>query len=436
MRREQDYRQEPPVIYLVGIGMGSTDQLTGMAIGCLEGAQAVMGAARMLEAVSEFIEGKDQLASYKPSEMVEWLRKRDWEEAALVLSGDTGFYSGAEAASQAFEEEGWETRYVPGISSLTYFCARLGRSWQGVRAVSSHGRDCDVSANVRQFSSCFILLGGQGSVPQLCRQLVSDGLGGVSLWVGENLSYEDERIVCDRKPAELIMEDEARPFGGLACVLVENPQAQEEQLYPGETIEDEAFIRGKVPMTKETVRRISLEKLRIGAGAVCFDIGAGTGSVAVEMGRILRSKCGGGAVYAIEKKEEALALIDSNYRKFHGGWPGFHLVAGEAPQALEGLESPTHAFIGGSGGQLREIIGWLLEANPQVRIVVNAISLETVAELLACMREFAFEEAELVQVMASPVARLGGYHMPMAQNPVYVAVMQHPDTEDVQWQDL
>lgn len=436
MRQENRYREDPPVIYLIGIGMGSSDQLTGEAIDCLRRSQAVLGAGRMLEAVREFTEGRQVYASYRPSEMTEWLSSFEWEEAALVLSGDTGFYSGAEAASRAFEEAGWETCYVPGISSLSYFCARLGRSWQNVRAISSHGRDCDLSANVRRFASCFILLGGEGSVQRLCRQLVSDGLGHVTLCVGENFSYEEERIICNGKPSELIMEDEARPFGSLACVLVDNPEAEEGMLYPPESPRDQDFIRGNVPMTKETVRRLSLEKLRIGDGAVCYDIGAGTGSLAVEMGLALRRRCAGGKVYAIEKKEEALELIDSNCRKFHGGWSGFQIVSGEAPEALEGLEPPTHALIGGSGGRLREIIAWLLEANPQVRIVANAISLETVGELLACMREFGFQEAQLVQVMASPVETVGGYHMPKAQNPVYVAVMQNPLQEDVEWQDL
>ncbi len=435
MRQKNTY-EEQPVIYLVGIGMGGPDQLTGQAAGCLERAQAVMGADRMLEAVQEFTEGKPVLSSYKPSEMVEWLSHLEWEEAALVLSGDTGFYSGAEAASRAFEEAGWETRYVPGISSLSYFCARLGRSWQDIRVISSHGRACDVPANVRRFSSCFILLGGEGSVQELCRQLVSSGLGNVTLSAGENFSYEDERIVCGMTPAELIMEDEARPFGSLVCALADNPEAEEALLYPQTGLADEAFLRGKVPMTKETVRRLSLEKLRIGRDAVCYDIGAGTGSIAVEMGWILRRACGSGAVYAVEKREEALALLDSNCRKFHGAWPGMHIVSGEAPEALEGLEPPTHALIGGSGGRLREMIQRLLEANPQVRIVVHAITLETVSELLACMRAFGFQESELIQVMASPVEEVGGYHMPKAQNPVYIAVMQHPLQEELQWQDV
>lgn len=439
MKTQKRYQEEGQrLIYLIGIGMGGEDQLTGQAIDCLEEAQVVLGANRMLDSVSPYLEGKEVLAAYKPSEMTQWLSSFSWDTAALVLSGDTGFYSGAEAAARAFEMEGWETRYVPGISSLSYFCSRLGRSWQGVKAVSNHGRECDVVSAVRQYDTCFVLLGGQGSVPELCRQLVSSGLGDVLVWAGENFSYENERIAWEMTPAELIMEDEQNPFGSLACVLVENPHARENEIFPQRRLKDSDFIRGKVPMTKETVRHFCLEKLCIGADAVCYDIGSGTGSVAAEMAMEIRERGINGAVYAIEKDREALELTETNYRKIHGNWPGFHIIAGEAPEALEGLESPTHAFIGGSSGHMREIIEVLLQANRDVRIVATAISLETVGELLSCMKEFAFEEGEITQLMAAPVEQMGSYHMPKAQNPVYVAVMQYPaeDVEEIEWQDL
>ena len=127
---QNEYEERKPIIYLAGIGMGQDDQLTGEVLDCLDRADAVMGARRMLDAAAPYTEGKAVLAAYKPSEMVNWLSSFEWDEAVLVLSGDTGFYSGAEAASKAFLQEGWEVEYIPGVSSLSYFCARLGRSWQ------------------------------------------------------------------------------------------------------------------------------------------------------------------------------------------------------------------------------------------------------------------------------------------------------------------
>ena len=87
---------------------------------------------------------------------------------------------------------------------------------------------------------------------------------------------------------------------------------------------------------------------------------------------------------------------------------------------------------------MKEIIGTLLDLNPSVRIVANAITLETVSEIIECMKEYGFEDGELLQIQASPVKQLGSYHMPIAQNPVYIAVMQHPvkdDVEEIEWLD-
>ena len=149
MKRKEAYMDDlRPIVYLVGIGMGGEDQLTGRAMDCLEAAQVVMGADRMLDSVSAYTDKKRVFSAYKPSEMVQWLGSFRWDEAALVLSGDTGFYSGAEAAAKAFLREGWDVEFVPGVSSLSYFCARLGKSWQNVHPVSSHGRDCDVKPRI------------------------------------------------------------------------------------------------------------------------------------------------------------------------------------------------------------------------------------------------------------------------------------------------
>ena len=111
-----------------------------------------------------------------------------------MLSGDTGFYSGAEAAAKAFEEGRMDVEFVPGVSSLSYFCARLGKSWQNVHPVSSHGRDCDVVARIRNHWSFFILLAGRAASSR-AGSWWSSGMSHVDIWAGENLSYEDERYL-------------------------------------------------------------------------------------------------------------------------------------------------------------------------------------------------------------------------------------------------
>ena len=140
---QNEYEERKPIIYLAGIGMGQDDQLTGEVLDCLDRADAVMGARRMLDAAAPYTEGKAVLAAYKPSEMVNWLSSFEWDEAVLVLSGDTGFYSGAEAASKAFLQEGWEVEYIPGsVQSFLFLrqtrqklaeCSQYQQPWPQLR---------------------------------------------------------------------------------------------------------------------------------------------------------------------------------------------------------------------------------------------------------------------------------------------------------------
>ena len=167
-------------------------------------------------------------------------------------------------------------------------------------------------------------------------------------------------------------------------------------------------------MTKCEVRSISLSKLRLTCDAVVWDVGAGTGSVSVEAAL----QAADGEVYAIEKKEEAVKLLKENKRKF--GADNLTVVQGFAPEALLELPVPSHAFIGGSSGNLKEILEILLARNPGVRIVINAIALETVAEAVECLKTLPVCDTDIVSVSVGKAKEVGSYHMMMGQNPVYI----------------
>lgn len=241
----------------------------------------------------------------------------------------------------------------------------------------------------------------------ICSQLVDYQLGHVRVSVGTRLSYPDEEIITGT--AE---ELAGKPIGGLCVILVENPEAGKKPVTHG--IEDEEFIRAKVPMTKSEVRSISLSKLRLTRDSVLYDIGAGTGSISIEAAL----QAPEGFVYAIEKKEEACALIEENKRKFHTA--NIEVVSGLAPEALEDLPVPTHAFIGGSSGNMKEIIELLLKKNPHVRLVINTIALESVAETLDCMKTLPVKDVDIIHVSSARSRELGRYHMMTGMNPIYI----------------
>jgi precorrin-6Y C5,15-methyltransferase (decarboxylating) len=232
-------------------------------------------------------------------------------------------------------------------------------------------------------------------------------MGDVLLYVGENLSYENENIFV-KKAEELVNYE-----GDALCVVC--AYHEDALSYPAtHGIRDEEFIRGKAPMTKEEVRAVSLAKLGLSKDAVCYDVGAGTGSVSVEMA--LRAV--DGCVYAIEKKEDALEVLAQN--KLHFAVDNLEIVAGTAPEAMEALPAPTHAFIGGSSGNLKEIMALLLKKNPQVKMVINCITLETVSEALEAIRTLELTQTDIVQIGASRSKSVGRYHMMMGENPIYV----------------
>ena len=276
-------------VYLIGVGMGDSGTLTADAADAIDACDLLVGAPRLLEPWQD--KGKETQAIVPAQEIADCILSQDSRcTVGVLLSGDVGFYSGAKNLYPLLEEER-EVIAIPGISSLVYFCARIHTAWQDAHLVSAHGRSCDAAAEVGRHAKTFFLTGGDNGPAELCARLRDRGLGQVSVWVGERLSYEDERITYGT--AQELAED---AFDPLAVMLAVNPSPDRGRAYIP-TLADEDFIRGDVPMTKEEVRALALVKLRLEPGQKVWDVGAGTGSVSVECARSIPD----GDVFAIEK---------------------------------------------------------------------------------------------------------------------------------------
>lgn len=401
-----------PQITLVGIGMGSRETLTLQGQQAVESAELLIGARRMVDAVRR--PGQDAYCEYQSEKIAAYIQEHsEYERIAIVLSGDVGFYSGAKKLLMLLKEQ---VEIVCGIPSVVYFMSKIGLSWDDAKLVSTHGKSCNLVSHIRQNQKVFAILGTRDGVARLAQKLVDYDMGEVLLYVGENLSYENEHIFV-KKASELT------DYEGDALSVVCAYHEDARPMITTHGIPDEAFIRGKAPMTKEEVRTVSLSKLRLMEDSVCYDVGAGTGSVSIEMA--LRA-CEG-MVYAIEKKDEAVELLRKNQRKFAAD--NLMVISGTAPEAMTDLPVPTHVFVGGSSGNLREILEAVTKKNPDVRIVINCITLETVTEALNAVRDMAFAESEIVQVSVSRAKGLGRYHMMMGENPIYIITCQYRDQE-------
>lgn len=390
-------------ISLVGIGMGAEKTLTLEGKKALNEAELLIGAQRMTEAVQK--PGQMVLHEYRSEKIVEYIREHPkYRTVAIALSGDVGFYSGAK---KLIDQLDGNVEVICGISSVVYFMSKIGLSWDDAKIVSAHGRNCNLISLIRHNPKVFSILGTEDGVAVLASRLVYYGMGDVTLYVGENLSYENEKIFHDKAANLTEYRGDA-----LSVVTACNEKATPMSAVHG--ISDGEFLRGKAPMTKEEVRTVSLSKLRLSEDSVCYDVGAGTGSVSVEMA--LRAWMG--QVYAIEKKEDALALLKENKKKF--AVDNLAIIPGVAPEAMTELPAPTHAFIGGSSGNMQDIINLLLEKNPKVRIVINCITLETVTEAMNAIRDFGLEDVDIVQLAAARSKSIGRYHMMMGENPIYI----------------
>lgn len=410
LERFQAKKVQKQKVTLLGIGMGSLKDLTLEAKRACEQADVILGASRMAEALGCF--GKETVKLYRAEEIVEYIKAHPEKRSVVAaFSGDVGFYSGSRKLLEKLRELPVETEVLCGISSVVYLSSKLHLSWEDMKLVSLHGREQNVLDAVRSHEKVFVLAGYGESIRTLAKNLSENGLGHVQVSVGCQLGYPEESITTEKA-------ENLRGFDreGLCAAVIENVDAKNRIVTHG--LPDLTFERGNAPMTKEEIRSISISKLGLTRKAIVYDIGAGTGSIGLECAL----QAVDGMVYAAEKKEDALELLEKNKRKL--AVSNLEIVAGSAPEALLPLPAPTHAFIGGSSGNMKEILELLLRKNPSVRIVVNCIAMETVAEVMNFLKKQTFSFQEIVQVSVGKSRQIGPYHMMMGQNPVFIVTLQ------------
>ncbi len=405
-------------IILAGIGMGNKDSLTREVYQAIENADILLGAERMIAAYQPRLEKKPFFTAGQIIPYLKEIQEKNWMpdggKVVVLFSGDTGFYSGCQDLYQALQEKisaGSLEAFVhilPGISSIVYLASCIGVSYQDAAIWSMHGKKLpNLARRIKREKITFLLMSGVKDVNKLGRLLLDAGLENCEIVAGYQLSYPEQQIVA-LTPKECCERKEE----GLYTCCIKNFHAKCRELTHGKA--DTEFIRGKVPMTKEEVREVSICKLRLHKKAVVYDIGSGTGSIAIEMAGLSDDI----QVYAIEYKEEAWSLIKENKEKFQ--LDNIEVVSGKAPEAMVGLPIPTHAFIGGSGGKLKEILSALYQMNPCMRVVITAISMETICELKEILSLFPMEKEEVIQMQVSRAGKVGSYHLMRAENPVWI----------------
>lgn len=385
---------------IIGAGMGVPQELTEQAKAAMRAADYVLAPKRIADSLSEIC----PITTVGMIEMADHAIACGAQTVALLMSGDTGFFSLTNRLQQVLRPHG-EVQIISGLSSMQYLCAKCGVSYDDAHILSLHGREGSILGAVSYHRKVFVLTGGQHTAQSICRDLDVAGLSDVQVILGENLGAEDEQIVSGTAH-----ELASHQTGDLAVLLIRNEQAVDAR----ESLRDDRFIRGRVPMTKQEVRWAAVNLLDIKPHDIVYDVGAGTGSVSIELAKHAER----GLVYAIEKKEEALELIEQN-RKALGA---FNVIAvnGYAPEVFTDLPIPDAAFIGGSSGELPEILTLLKKANPTIRVCISAIALETMALALECLKRLGYANLEVCQISAARGRMVASYTMMTANNPVFL----------------
>lgn len=454
--KEQEKKQEQQrnlQITLAGIGMGAEALLTEEVRNRIAEADYVFGAKRMVESIKKLCKQNVKTYNcYLSKDIIPLIENIQENSAKIVIlfSGDTGFYSGCEKLyNELCKHKGMgKAEVLPGISSLSVLSARTGISWQDAKILSTHGvepalwksRLLDAAKHEKK---TFFLTSGVADVEEignlLSSEFAKEEWKNLKIYLGYQLSYPQEWVRCltvdelcklmnrdhndgwqdslqnslQEDPQDQLQDQlQDKPEEGLYAGMLINEQPKKHRLTPG--YPDDVFIRGQVPMTKEEVRSVSICKLHLTEDAVVYDIGSGTGSVSVEIAALSPRV----QVYAMEVNGEAVSLLEENCKQF--GLHNVRCIRTKAPDGLEDLPVATHAFIGGSKGNLREILWTLYRKNNHMRIVVNAVSMETICQMQELLKELPVEQEEILQLSVTKTKQLGGYHMLQAANPVYI----------------
>lgn len=417
---------------ILGVLDDGVDSLSAVALAHLRAAQVVIGASRTLQLFEKQIAAnatRHDLSSAL-SKVPEWVRQAQSDRLRVVVlaTGDPLCYGiaaflGARLCLEAIE-------VLPNVSTLQLACARLGLPWQDMKFCSVHSKSSgewqvgadpahalyDLLRNIRQHDRLAILTSPDNTPDRIARMLQSEDLADhFDMAVAERLCQADERIVSGMSINAASQMTFADPNVVLLWrtsvrrqdVLFGLPDASFEQRYPEKGL-----------ITKNEVRAVSLARMQLRSNSVVWDIGAGSGSVGLEAARLCRL----GHVYAIEKNLDDNAIIANNRRAMEIS--NYTLLHGKAPAGLESWADPDAVFIGGSGGELEELImlalrrlrlrGWL---------VMNFVTFENLHCAVEALKA-AGVDWDVLQLQASRSKPILHMNRLAGENPVWIVCAQ------------
>ena len=417
---------------IIGVLDDGAASLSHAALAHLQQAQLVIGGTRTLQLFAGHIDPAAQRRDLtgELSQVPEWIRtaQANRERVVVLATGDPLCHGIAAYLASRLCIEAVDV--LPNVSTLQLACARLGLPWQDMKFSSVHSKDAGdwvegsepshglyaLLRDIRQHDRLAILTSPDNTPGRIARMLVTEGLADdFEMAVAERLCQPEERIVSGMAISAAAQMPFADPNVVLLWrtsqrpqpVLLGLPDASYQQRYPEKGL-----------ITKNEVRVVSLARMQLRANSVVWDIGAGSGSVGLEAARL----CSQGHVYAIEKNVDDSAIVRSNRRAL--GISNHTLVHGKAPEGLQHWPDPDAVFIGGSGGELAELIRLILQRiKPEGWLVMNFVTLENLSVAVDTLKAsgVAWDVLQLQASRSKPILHMNRM---AAENPVWLVCAQ------------
>jgi precorrin-6B C5,15-methyltransferase / cobalt-precorrin-6B C5,C15-methyltransferase len=413
---------------IIGVLDNGAAGLTPGALNRINEAELVIGATRTLALFADDIHANAEQRDLtgRLTQVPQWIEQalQQGRKVVVLASGDPLCHGIAAYLAGKLERESLEI--IPNVSTLQWAFARMELGWQNAAIASVHSRDAGewiigsgpehglyaLLQQLRQSRLVGVFTSPENSPDRIARMLQAERLAAeFEMVVAEHLLQADERV------SDWLTIDAAaqQRFAEPNIVILHQKQVQpDEALFglPDERFHQRTPERGLI--TKREVRAVSLARLELRAHSIVWDIGAGSGAVGLEASRL----CPQGHVYAIEKNEADYAIALSNRTSLKAS--NYTLIHGRAPEGISGWPDADAIFIGGSGGELRELILLCLQRlRAGGRLVMNFVTIENLSTAVETLKASGYQW-DVTQLQAARSRPILDLHRMQAENPVWV----------------
>ena len=382
-------------IHVIGLGVAQQAVLTANALNALKQAQIIIGSTRQLQTIANLVDHQAQqnlasknqqfIALPKLNELKTLLVTFADQQVCILASGDPLYFGIGRWLSQ--QDNNSALYFYPAVSSIQAACHKLGLSLQDCDAISLHGRPVETLRSLIRHNQTLVILTDQYSQPKrLAQECFTMGYHAAKITMCEDLGYEKEQV-RSFSVAELLTESTALAeidFSDLQVTVIETGVSQIMPQFPG--FNDELFITGKTAgkglITKREVRLAVLSLLQPTRGDVAWDVGAGCGGIAVEWAYWNKA----GQVHAIEHNDQRFDCLQQNIQRF-GVVDNLIAIQGRAPAVLDSLPQANKVFIGGSDGEMSELLAFCWMQLPEHGVLVASAVMENTKQQLLTFRD-------------------------------------------------